>query len=187
MADGGHHFDSKDVDEWCTQKGVAHIMTAAYTPWVNSLVEDANKLLLCMLQRMCAPDLDELPDHKIKPEDIPRNWPDHFQVALNALNNRIIPSLGFWPRELMLGMALEPPMVGEVAAEPVTERVTIQMAFVDRMRADGVAAAELHAIKQKAVFDTRVRGQLTKKEAADLDKGIVPTVINFQQGDLVQV
>ncbi|KAG6913111.1 hypothetical protein DXG01_009581 [Tephrocybe rancida] len=58
MADGGSHFDNHDVNGFCDEMGITHITTAAYAPWVNGLIEGANKLLLGRLKRLCAPNHD---------------------------------------------------------------------------------------------------------------------------------
>ena len=57
MLDGGQHFDNREVrelwDKWGTK---THIM-AAYSPWVNGLVEGTtNKFFLHILKHLCAPD-----------------------------------------------------------------------------------------------------------------------------------
>ena len=109
MADGGRHFDAKEVDEWCESHQVEHITTPAYSPWVNGLIENSNKIFLKILRRLCAPDLDDIPEQQLRAEDIPNSWPTHFQTALNAMNDRIIPHLKFCPRELLLGLPLPKP------------------------------------------------------------------------------
>lgn len=57
MSDGSRHFDNSEVRELCTTWGVTIHVVAAYSPWVNGLVEGMNKLLLHVLKRLCAPGL----------------------------------------------------------------------------------------------------------------------------------
>ena len=58
MSDGGSHFKNNEVDEFCKEERVKHIVTPAYAPWVNGLIENANRLLLGRLKRLCAPNHD---------------------------------------------------------------------------------------------------------------------------------
>ena len=46
MMDGGTHFNNGDVQVWCEANGTSHQVVAAYAPWVNGLVENANGKLL---------------------------------------------------------------------------------------------------------------------------------------------
>ena len=50
MTDGGSHFKNDMVDDFCIDNKIQHIVTPAYTPWVNSLVESTNNLLLSRLK-----------------------------------------------------------------------------------------------------------------------------------------
>lgn len=59
MTDGGKHFDNHKVREWCTKHGVSIQIVAAYSTWVNGLVEGTNSKLLGHLKRWCMPDLGE--------------------------------------------------------------------------------------------------------------------------------
>lgn len=71
MVDEGSHFTANKVKMHCERKKIKHVTTPAYAPWVNRLVEEANKILLGHLKRLCTPDLnfDERAD--INPETIP--------------------------------------------------------------------------------------------------------------------
>ena len=59
MVDGGKHFKNRDVEENCEHWGTKLHTVAAYSPWVNSLVEGTNKLLLYLLARLCTPEVGE--------------------------------------------------------------------------------------------------------------------------------
>ena len=86
MSDGGKHFDNKEVRELCEKWGTKTHIVAAYSPWVNGLVEGTNKLFLHILKRLCAPNLDNEEVKRMPMDDIPKHWPDHFEEAIRILN-----------------------------------------------------------------------------------------------------
>jgi transposase InsO family protein len=106
MSDGGKHFDNKEVRELCDKCGTKTHVIAAYSPWINGLIEGTNKLFLHILERLCAPDLDEEEAGSITLDDLPKQWPDHFDEAIRILNWRLLPALMFSPKELMLGLVI---------------------------------------------------------------------------------
>jgi transposase InsO family protein len=106
MSDGGSHFKNDQVSSFC-EENITQIVTAAYAPWVNGLVENTNNLILSRLKRLCSPDLDKVPSD-VDPKSIPRNWPIHLAEVIHSLNDRIIPTLNTTPREILFGMALQP-------------------------------------------------------------------------------
>jgi transposase InsO family protein len=184
MSDGGKHFDNKEVRELCDKWGTKTHIVPAYSPWVNGLVEGTNKLFLHILKRLCAPDLDNDDNEVTIAENLPRNWPDHFDETIKILNSRLLPALKFTPKELLLGLVIntKPDHVNVSAAEePVTESdVTLQMAYVAQQRFDGYAEAVAHALRRKSTFDKRVlagnpgevtfsKGQLVQIYRSDLD------------------
>ena len=91
MSDGGSHFKNNEVDEFCKEERVKHIVTPAYAPWVNGLIENANRLLLGRLKRLCAPNHDN--SDNVTANSVPGNWPDHLDEALHQLNDWILPAL----------------------------------------------------------------------------------------------
>jgi len=50
MADGGTHFLGHAVAEWCENHGSRYQQVAAYSPWVNGLLEGTNGKLLSRLK-----------------------------------------------------------------------------------------------------------------------------------------
>lgn len=50
MTDGGKHFANNEVCELCEEWGTKTHIMAAYSPWVNGLVEGTNKLFLHVLK-----------------------------------------------------------------------------------------------------------------------------------------
>jgi hypothetical protein len=177
MSDGGSHFDNEAVKDFCKEWGTDREVVAAYSPWVNGLVEGGNKILLHVLKRLCAPELGEDECEAMAKEDIPRSWPTHLDEALRIVNRRILPALEFSPKELLLGMVVNTdatPVSISAVEEVRKEDVTNQMAYVAQQRLDGYAAVVKHAVKRKAVFDKRV---LARK----------PGEVVFRPGQLVQV
>ena len=49
MSDGGKHFKNNEVKQCCEKWGGHHHVVAAYSPWINGLVEGTNKILLYIL------------------------------------------------------------------------------------------------------------------------------------------
>ena len=176
MSDGGTHFTGHEVKDYCSKWGTKTHVVAAYSPWVNGLVEGTNKLLIYILARLCAPDLGEDGWQETTPERLPRNWPDHFEEAIRILNWRILPALKFSPKELLLGMVVNTPNTPlELSTTflPPTD-IDTHMAYVAQQRLDGYSEAVHHAIRRKARFDRKV----LKSKAGE---------VVFHRGQLVQV
>ena len=176
MSDGGKHFDNKEVRELCSKWGTKTHVVPAYSPWVNGLVEGTNKLLLHVLKRLCAPNLDDEELEKTSTDDIPKHWPEHLDEAIRILNWRLLPSLKFSPKELLLGLVINTkPTDTSNSVSSVTEHDTaLQMAYVAQQRLDGYAEAIAHALKRKNAFDKRV-----------LENN--PGEVIFSKGHLVQI
>jgi transposase InsO family protein len=176
MTDGGSHFDCKEVREFCESMGIKTIVTSAYSPWVNGLVEGTNKLLLHVLKRVCAPGLGEDEYDAMTVDKLPKTWPDHLQAAIQALNWRILPKLHYRPKELLWGLPLEtPPTPIEIIAQEFTERdAVIQMAYAAQQRLDGYDSIVQHAAQRKTKFDKTI----WKKRGG-------PSI--FRKGELVQI
>jgi hypothetical protein len=109
MANRGRHFNNDAVRDFCTSRSCKLHTVAAYSPWVNRLVEGTNKLLLHFLKHVCAPELGE--DNIIPGswDKLPNSGPDHLDAAIHALNNRLLPALKFSPKELLLGLIVNTP------------------------------------------------------------------------------
>jgi transposase InsO family protein len=177
QSDGGRHFDCQEVRDWCEAHESRHHVVAAYSPWVNGLVENANKQFLGRLKRLCAPDLDEDSGREVTPENIPKKWPDYFEVAISQLNDRILPAFKHSPRELLFGRVIntKPTPVNASAEEPTTLKdIETQMAYVEQQRLDGLSHTLENAIRRKEAFDRRVH--LSR-----------PGAVTFNIGDYVQV
>jgi hypothetical protein len=145
----------------------------AYSPWVNSLVEGTNKILLHVLKWLCTPEVGES-NSEDRWDKLPKSWPNHLDEAVKALNHHILPTLKFSPMELLLGIVINTPKSEpeHVITEPTTE-IVIHMAYMAQQRLDGYEVTMKHMITWKRAFDKQVlRG---------LDEVI------FKKGQLVQV
>ncbi|KAJ3517415.1 hypothetical protein NMY22_g13975 [Coprinellus aureogranulatus] len=161
---------------FATEWGTDTDIVAAYSPWVNGLVEGTNKLLLYVLAHLCAPEVGEDGWENTDWKDLPRTWPDHFKKAIRILNWRILPALKFSPKELLLGLVInmaKTPLEASSSILPPKD-IDTQMAYVAQQRLDGYSKAVRHAIRRKAVFDWKVE----RSRAG---------IVVFKEGQLVQV
>ena len=176
MADGGSHFDCKEVWDYCTSIGTKLHIVAAYAPWLNGLLERCNGILLNSLKCLCTPCLGEDEYKAMAKKDIPSSWPDHLNAAIKNLSDRILPSLMFSPNELLLGLLLNMGHTNssEDIKPPTEEEIAVYMALIEQRHLDGYEATLNHASKRKLKFD--------KKLIQRAPKNVV-----FQPGDLVQI
>jgi hypothetical protein len=185
MSDGGKHFKNNEVRQCCEKWGGRHHVVAAYSPWVNGLVEGTNRILLYVLARLCAPEVGEDGWQTMNWTDLPKAWPDHFDEAIQILNWRILPALKFSPKELLLSLVVNTtPTPLEVSSSmPVPQDFDTHMAYTAQQRLDGYAEAVKHAMDRKTRFDRRVmnsregevifeKGHLVQVHRSDLAKSI---------------
>lgn len=59
QSDQGRHFKNKCVQQFCDTHGIKINLVSVYSPWINGLVEGANKILIYILACLCAPDVGE--------------------------------------------------------------------------------------------------------------------------------
>jgi hypothetical protein len=176
MADGGGHFNCAEVKDYCESIGTKLHVVAAYSPWINGLLEGSNGILLNALKRLCAPGLGEDDYAAMQIKDIPNTWPDHLNAAVKSLSDRILPALKYSPNELLLGLPITSHCTDkpEDITPPTAEEVAIHFAFVEQQRLDGYSAIVDHAAKRKNVFDAKLLQR-------------APRDVVFKPGDLVQV
>jgi len=176
MVDGGKHFKNQEVMENCEHWGTRLHTVAAYSPWVNGLVEGTNRLLLYVLARLCAPEVGEDGWQATTWDKLPATWPDHFDKAIHILNWHILPTLKFCPKEILLGLVVntsKTPMEVSSSFLPPSD-IDTHMTYAVQQHLDGYAEAVHHAVQWKAAFDCKV----TKSRAG---------VMVFDKGQLVQV
>ena len=182
MTDGGRHFDNETVKAYCAKWSCTHHIVAAYSPWINGLVEGSNKLLLHILKRLCVPSVGEDDMTEESWGSLPKTWPDHIDKAVRALNNRILPALKFTLKELLLGLVVDTKRTALMHSmtEVLPADVATHMAYVAQQRLDGYDEAVRHAIKRKTAFNRHLRrkqqdeviftrGQLVQVYRSDLD------------------
>ena len=177
MVDGGSHFMGHDVAEWCLEHGSRYEQVAVYSPWVNGLLEGTNGKLLSRLKRLCAPKLGKDKYAKITSfENLPHNWPLHFDTAIEQLNQWILPAYKFSQNELCLGTVVnttDTPLVVS-SAELAEADIQIQNQYVAQQNLDAYSHIVEHTAKQKAAFNRKV--ELSHNG-----------VIEYEKGDLVQI
>lgn len=159
LADGGSHFDCEEVREWATKQGVQLIKTPTYAPWTNGLAEGYVSLLIGRLKRLCAALLGQSDEEDGDPSSTPGSWPKHLAEAVAQLNDRVLPSLSYSPRELLTGQlsAERRAELSLVSREPTSQEVEVNMALTYSIRQDAYALALENANKRKKAFDKRVR------------------------------
>ncbi|QRV78760.1 integrase core domain protein [Ceratobasidium sp. AG-Ba] len=170
MADGGSHFNCDEVRRWAEGRGSKVIKTPPYAPWANGLAEGSVKLLINRLKKLCAPSVGEDPDDVDDARSTPTAWPKHLTTAVSQLNDRVLDSLGYTPRELMTGQ-LSGERRAELGRAIITRAVQdadTNLALTYSLCQDAYARALEHAAKRKRVFDKKAR------------------VVDYQLGDLVQ-
>ena len=86
MSDGGKHFNNNEVRQCCEKWGGRHHVVAVYSPWINGLVEGTNKILLYVLARLCTPEVGEDGWQTMNWTNLPKEWPDCFDEAIQTLN-----------------------------------------------------------------------------------------------------
>ena len=131
MSDGGKHFKNNEVTLCCEKWGSRHHVVAAYSPWVNGLVEGTNKILLYVLARLCASEVGEDGWQGMSWSELPKTWPDHFDEAIQILNWRILLALKFSPKELLLSLIINTtPTPLEISSSmPATQDFDTHMAY----------------------------------------------------------
>src|SRR6266481_10048477 len=80
-----------------------HECAPAANKTMNALIENASKILLSHLRRMCTLNLDETEETSTGPSPMPEKWLDHLEEAIRAMNDRILPAVGLTPQELLWG------------------------------------------------------------------------------------
>jgi transposase InsO family protein len=100
LTDNGTHFQNQAVATWCTTNHCRQTFAAAYAH-VGS-VENANRLVLERLRRLCNVDINLVP----KPSDVDAvSWVVNLQDAVRFLNDRKVKFLaGLSPCEVLFGM-----------------------------------------------------------------------------------
>ncbi|KAF7330052.1 Retrotransposon-like family member [Mycena kentingensis (nom. inval.)] len=176
MVDNGSHFVNKSVKATCDRWGAAFMPVAKYSPWINGLVEGANRLLVYILARMCAPHLGEDGWRSIKREELPGTWSKYFRQAIHILNSRILPAVRFSPKEILFARAVNTvPTPIMLEQTPFTaDDAHRHFDYAAQQRLDAYDNRTSYSAARKAVFDRKV--------AASRQGEVV-----FTKGELVQV
>ena len=125
---------------------------------------------------MCAPEVGEDSWQATTWDKLPATWPDNFDKAIRILNWRILPTLKFCPKEILLGLVVntsKTPVEVSSSFLPPSD-IDNHMTYAAQQRLDGYAEAVQHTVQRKAAFDRRV----IKSKAG---------MVEFKTGQLVQV
>ena len=91
-----------------------------------------------------------------------KTWPLHVDDAVLALDTRILPTLKFTPKELLLGLVVNTPRtpLSISSVEPSPTEVETQMAYMAQQRLDGYEAIVRHAVSRKGAFECWQKNQV---------------------------
>jgi hypothetical protein len=78
--------------------------SAAYSPWINGLVEGTNKILLYVLARLCAPEVGEDGWQTMNWTDLPKRGQTTSTKQSKSSTGEYLPALKFSPKELLLSL-----------------------------------------------------------------------------------
>ncbi|EPQ30438.1 uncharacterized protein PFL1_01964 [Pseudozyma flocculosa PF-1] len=163
VTDGGSHFDCQEVAVYLESVGTLHHITPAYAPWVNGMVERANRSILDEIKKLSAPT--EVPIG----ETASAQWLPHLDDALRAVNRHPMKELAdHSPLQLHYGLTRYP-REDLVAAtiEPTVDQRQLARAFVDADR-------ERAQIRHLGSQDRQLRTSAPRREPEE-----------FKEGDLV--
>ncbi|KAK7012452.1 hypothetical protein R3P38DRAFT_2385282, partial [Favolaschia claudopus] len=105
----------------------------------------------------------------VRPEDIPENWPEHFEEAIRMMNDRILVALKATPRELLFARPFTSEQRPPAQLAPASNSdADIHFALADSMR----WTAHLRSLKRAA------------EQKASIEANF--PIIEFRVGDLVQ-
>ncbi|EPQ27762.1 uncharacterized protein PFL1_04899 [Pseudozyma flocculosa PF-1] len=130
VTDGGSHFDCQEVATYLKNVGTLHHITPSYAPWVNGMVERANRSILNELKKLSAPT--EVPIG----ETASAQWLPHLDDALRAVNRHPMKELSdLSPLQLHYGLTRYPRKdLVAATVEPTVEQRQLARAFVDADR-----------------------------------------------------
>lgn len=177
MADGRKHSNNDIVRDFCTSRACKLYTVAAYSLWVNRLVEGTtNKLFLHVLKHLCTSDLEEDKTQPVSWKKLPSSWLEHLDNAVYSLNHYLLPALKFSPKELLLGLVVNTPPTSIEESTWVFQGASAitQIAYTEQQCLDRYEETVCHTIRWKSAFDKKLL-QYTPKE------------VIFHPGQLVQV
>ncbi|KAG9078495.1 hypothetical protein FS749_009469 [Ceratobasidium sp. UAMH 11750] len=136
----------------------------------NRLAEGHVKLLIGRLKRLCTGTVGESPEEDADASTTPESWPKHLALATAQLNDRVLPSLGYSPRELLTGIlqAERKAQRAKAVTAPAASDIDTNLGLTYALRQDAFAMALEHANRRKRAYDKKARAT------------------NFRVGDLVQ-
>ena len=126
---------------------------------MNFQMKSTNGKLLSHLKRLCTPNLGGNERAEFASFDqLPSNWPTHFNTVIGQLNKQILPAYKFSPNELCLGSVINTPKtLIEISCRELAEaEIRIQNNYVAQQSFNIYSYIVEHTIKCKAAFDHKV-------------------------------
>ncbi len=144
LTDNGTHFKNDRVTDWAKSHGCLQTFSAPYAH-VGS-VENANRLVLERLRRLCNVDSGMVPHVQLSGDS--RTWNDSLHLAIQAINNRTLAFLSnLSPSEVLFGLASTRPWNGQ-RGDPHLRLVQVDASHMETTIAYG---AEQQARRDRSV------------------------------------
>ncbi|WCJ18434.1 hypothetical protein M5689_000786 [Euphorbia peplus] len=163
ITDNAKNFNSKAMEELCTQFKIRHHNSTPYRPRMNGAVEAANKNIKKIVQKMALTYKD---------------WHEMLPYALHGYRTTVRTSVGATPYSLVYGMEVVVPIEVEIPSLRVILESGISESEWMQKRYDQLNFVEekrLAAICHGQLYQRRLIQSYGKKVRAK----------NFQEGDLV--
>ena len=161
VSDRGLNFTSPIVQHLCSLLGTKRILTSAYRPSSNGLVESFNGVFKQKLLTLVG-------EH-------PETWPQYVDAVLYSLRTTIIDPLGYSPHELLFGR--EPKLLLEIGSDVLkTHPSTSVRRYMAELR------TQLNIIHAAARKTEEKQKEIMKR---DYDKRSKP--FKYQEGDKVWI
>ena len=95
---------------------------------------------------------------------LPKNWPDHLNVAIKNLSDHILPALKFSPNELPLTIptAVPPNADTKNIPLPTDNDIALHLSIAEQQHLNGYNSIVNHAAHRKARCDAKVMKQALK-------------------------
>ena len=161
VSDRGLNFTSPIVQHLCSLIGTKRILTSAYRPSSNGLVESFNGVFKQKLLALAG--------------EYPNTWPQYVDGVLYALRTTVVDSLGHSPFELLFGR--EPKLLLEIGPDVLKTHPSVS---VRKYLAD--LRTQIHYL-QNSARETELKQKQKMKE--EYDKKCKP--YKYQEGDRVWI
>ena len=161
VSDRGLNFTSPIVQHLCSLLGTKRILTSAYRPSSNGLVESFNGVFKQKLLTLAG--------------EYPNTWPQYVDGVLYALRTTVVDSLGYSPFELLF--AREPKLLLEIGPDVLKTHPSLTVRkYLANLR------TQMNYLRDSAV---EIEKKQKQKMKDDYDKFCRP--FEYQEGDRVWI